>query len=125
MDSRELRIGNLYDQFGHIHEVNWVVLKDLSTAPKDQLWCKPIPLTEEWLVRMGFGKDGSEWKLYPCYEVQIIVFNDGSYNGVMFYTRTIHTDYTAIYCTKHINHVHQLQNLYFALTGEELTIKLN
>jgi hypothetical protein len=23
----------------------------------------------------------------------------------------------------HIKHVHQLQNLYFALTGEELTIK--
>jgi hypothetical protein len=82
---------------------------------------KPIPLTEEWLLKFGFHKKDAEWYLHPCFELKIIVFNKGEFNGVMFYTRTIHTDFTPIYCTKHINHVHQLQNLYFALTGEELT----
>ena len=82
---------------------------------------EPIPLTEEWLLKFGFHKKDAEWYLHPCFELKIIVFNKGEFNGVMFYTRTIHTDFTPIYCTKHINHVHQLQNLYFALTGEELT----
>lgn len=79
-----------------------------------------IPLTEEWLIKFGFKKEDSEWKLFPCFEIQIIVFNEDSYNGVMFYTRTIHVDYTPIYSGRHITYVHQLQNLYFSLVGDEL-----
>lgn len=136
LTANELRIGNLLEYNGEIREVAVINLDEvgfkvpltiqaISINRFEWNQVNPIPLTEEWLLLFGFEKEGSEWKLFPCFEIQIIVFNEGLYNGVMFYTRTIHTDYRPIYCTKHINHVHQLQNLYFALTGEELTIKSN
>ena len=82
---------------------------------------EPVPLTEERLLKFGFKKKDGEWYLYPCFDVQIIAYNDKSYNGIMFYTRTIHIDYVPIYASNHIEYAHQLQNLYFALKGEELT----
>ena len=107
MKASELRIGNFYNQFGNITEVDWSVLKDLKDAPIDQLWCKPIPLTEEWLLKFGFDKIDFQFikngiKLFPI--------RDLYYRGNF----PIKSD---------IKYVHQLQNLYFALTGEELTIK--
>jgi hypothetical protein len=80
----------------------------------------PIPITDEWLNRFGFKKEKNEWKLFPCFEIQIIIYNEGKYNGIMFYTRTIHTDFVPIYLPTKMNYVHELQNLYFALTGNEL-----
>jgi hypothetical protein len=76
---------------------------------------QPIPLTEEWLLKFGF-----EWKgliskgryltiFTPCGKA--LVFKD---NYFIFAGVTIETQ---------IQYVHQLQNLYFALTGEELTFK--
>lgn len=59
---------------------------------------KPIPLTEEWLKKLGFEKDG---------EVPKIIIID---------------DYQ-IYPNAKVAYVHQIQNLYFALTGEELKAK--
>ena len=70
---------------------------------------KPIPLTEEWLERFGFeysdlNGDSGLWKIPPF---QIY----GKYNQFIY-------EYAL-----DVNYVHQLQNLYFSLTGEELTIK--
>lgn len=80
-----------------------------------------IPLTEEWLLKFGF-EDTS-------YADFIKKFNDHEYIRVSF------KDYahTTLACKPievsdfdlklECKYVHQLQNLYFALTGEELTIK--
>ena len=71
----------------------------------------PIPLTEEWLLKFGFE---------PTKGKEPIMFTNGKYNyfpSYKYFGRTrnngglIHSD---------VKHVHQLQNLYFALTGEEL-----
>lgn len=75
----------------------------------------PIPLTEEWLLKLGFEYrkeilfDGWYSKLINYNSIRI--FKDE--NGFFKYYSSI----------TYIQHVHQLQNLYFALTGEELTIK--
>jgi len=69
---------------------------------------KPIPLTEEWLLKFGFEsyyKNGSEYQDKNMYLVK---------NGDIWQNLKIGVN---------LEHVHQLQNLYFALTGEELTIK--
>tara|TARA_R110000772_G_scaffold176676_2_gene288337 strand:- start:561 stop:989 length:429 start_codon:yes stop_codon:yes gene_type:complete len=139
INSNELRIGNLvwisdnltlsiYREAQEVNIYNLIQLDPFFAGHKaghkeSYIDIEPIPITEEWLVRFGFIKEDEEWKLFPCAEIQIIVFNENNYNGVMFYTRTIHTDYTPIYCGSQINNIHQLQNLYFALAGEELKLK--
>ena len=69
-----------------------------------------IPLNEEWLYKFGFEplyfKDNTELSFWTI-------------NGSGF----LNKDFKLIYFDVQINHVHQLQNLYFALTGEELTIQ--
>jgi hypothetical protein len=81
----------------------------------------PVPLTPEWLKRCGFTTDGSGddnhseplWE-HPKTRYQ---FSDGSFvhNGQAY------DDWHDI---GNVKYVHQLQNLYFALTGEELQIKI-
>lgn len=70
---------------------------------------EPIPLTEELLVRFGF-KNG-------CLEIV---------NGLLLWVDDelwiTYTNGIRSGCLSHIKYVHQLQNLYFALTGEELTL---
>lgn len=63
----------------------------------------PIPLTEEWLIRFGFISGRlkfGQWYL--------------KFSGAQFWLNDIGIE---------IFYVHQLQNLYHALTGDELTIK--
>lgn len=72
----------------------------------------PIQLTEEWLLKLGFKKDGRDWEL-PNFRFH--VNKPINYNGFVFCN-----GYTVI--TEKIQYVHQLQNLYFALTGAELTV---
>ena len=79
---------------------------------------KPIPLTEEWLVDFGFIKLPT--KSYPL-NSQNWCKSDSKNNTFFVYTgsRGFETSQSFILH----NYVHQLQNLYFASTGEGLTIK--
>ena len=73
----------------------------------------PIPLTEEWLVKFGAEKvneiseyfDGEDMYSYELYLDGAECLFDRKCNCQPY---------------EHIKYVHQLQNLYFALTGEEL-----
>ena len=71
---------------------------------------EPIPLTEEWLLKFGFELTGSFYRLKKSKLIQIILHDDGL--DVCNYNLYLHQ----------IKHVHQLQNLYFALTGADLTV---
>ena len=71
---------------------------------------KPIPITEEWLLSFGFNKSGSTiYKNIGRIEIGTIA------NGKRFYIQ-IGTENV----TLNTKYVHQLQNLYFAITGDEL-----
>ena len=73
---------------------------------------EPIPLTEEWLLKLGFKK--TEWDNFNSYRLMI---------GNNDYTIVLYSDgncEVGDIITCKIEYVHQLQNLYFALTGEEL-----
>jgi hypothetical protein len=68
---------------------------------------KPIPLTEEWLIRFGFTA-----KNKVDYESNCGILDlESTDAGFLFDSRLV------------IEHVHTLQNLYFALTGQELEFK--
>lgn len=112
MEAKELRIGNLvineFENYKGKHS-------DLTEAlASDMMNCedlKPIPLTEEWLIKFGFEQNHWESENRDqktmCFNGQSIeVWNDGR-----FYMSEIDLFITS---------VHQLQNLYFALTGSEL-----
>lgn len=72
-----------------------------------------IPLTEEFLLKFGFEKkEGSYNRFY--YSIDGM---DIRIDGDEFETEIGECLY------KTIDYVHQLQNLYFALTNEELTMK--
>jgi hypothetical protein len=116
--ANELRIGNYYDQFGNIHQVNGHTISELEKAPESQLWCKPIPLTEEWLLKFGFIKTSE----YEFYFWQNSIWKLKEYKNKRYYELYHYSD--EVDCTM-IKYVNQLQNLYFALTGEELTIESN
>jgi hypothetical protein len=107
MKATELRIGNyVYGYSGdNVTAVTsaWFLFKTAERA-------NPIPLNEEWLVKFGFdpGKPIKALNILSSY-------NLGNFGCKLSYSGAVGPN---------IQHVHQLQNLYFALTGEELTIKL-
>ena len=119
MKANELRIGNWYDHNGIPKQATPNTIEEVWESERS--WCKPIPLTEEWLLKFGF-----EYRYAGWFEMRSR-FN-GDYFEMNFHiiTKEIHLlqdsgrKYEVHLCN--IKHVHQLQNLYFALTGEELTI---
>lgn len=128
MKKTELRIGNLveypawnndgskayfsirdiYFEEGKIGLTNGIIQVPSSCLE----FIKPIPLTEEWLLKFGFEEADN------CLELEInesiSIFYAG-YLGLMI-------DGVFGFLENEQNFVHQLQNLYFALTNEELTL---
>jgi len=73
-----------------------------------------IPLTEEWLLKLGFTKGTDMWDDRAEYEY---LFSEGK--GVTV------SDTNEIYMgcfSQTIKYVHQLQNLIFAMSGVELQL---
>jgi len=132
MKATELRLGNIVkslnqkvpfcfiDQIkeGRIRGVSGDdELHALSTWNDGSIQLQPIPVTEEWLVKLGLTTAHYSDSKNPRYELpgygyELRLGDDGEH-GVYFEGN----------CMTYIKFVHQLQNLVFALTGEELTIK--
>lgn len=122
MEASELRIGNQILVNGVPVVVGYGIITDLYQKNKgiknnylDTLTFAPIPLTEEWFLRAGFKKESLELPI-EIFDVNN-VFNWHEEDGGMVIT-------FGYYGRIKIQYFHQLQNLYFALTGQELTIKL-
>lgn len=136
LTASELRIGNLIDKGGVVFKVLTIdedgcVCEPLNEYdPEYNSWkisgVEPIPLTEEWLIKFGFDMINDAPKTIKYYRLNGISFevlkDDRVANkpneAIKLY------DNIGLWNTtyKHIKNVHQLQNLYFALTGEELVI---
>jgi len=128
MTARELRIGNYIDRNGlmevrvisqsgvkiydHVNNIFPPTFFDFDEN------IKPIPLTEEWLLKFGFElltdkKKGYKNTSYSHGIIPILLYWDGSRLSTTFWQGN------------EMRFVHQLQNLIFALTGNELTINNN
>ena len=130
MKANELRIGNMvlmnnkpypitFDDFAK-HGLE-LVCDSPITIHFDEL--KPIPLTEEWLLRFGFEEHETVKCLYSKrvgnFEIHLTI--EGS---DLLDIELSSTNISGAYPDKNLfKYVHQLQNLYYCLTGEELTIK--
>lgn len=136
MKAEELMIGNIilsgkHQLVGYVKSIfgNDVLLEDKLTGEEWQPElkdCAGIPLTEEWLLKMGFTKENDNDLRIRDFRIR------GSVNDWLYYQVDYHLWTNDHYCfdnekssesiSGRINFVHQLQNLYFALTGEELKI---
>lgn len=129
--SRQLRIGNYVDyEYGEENERNFGLIEALEECEEliriesGEFKVRPIPLTEEWLLKFGFRKyyylDENRSESYgyiKSYDHIILKEFDNGW-GLM----TNHDINNRQAFGEPIRYIHQLQNIYFALTGEELKI---
>jgi len=117
LEAKELRIGNIVINAGRrgsvqpligVESVSVSLLGIIATYPDNHEY-EPIPLTEEWLLKFGFIRKHFDMKIKGL--------------KLTASTRLVASDKLSAFHHKKvgfISSVHQLQNLYFALTGEEL-----
>lgn len=117
VQANELRIGNYISyknerwiKVGY-HEIRYAVL-----YPDNSYY--PIPLTPEILEKAGWYWN-AECNSYEHADIRMnMQFREVNQSWTMY------NHVLKAVIAKRIYHVHQLQNLYFALTGEELEINL-
>jgi hypothetical protein len=116
----DYRIGNIIYQNGKITIIDSLErsVNDWDrTNYKRTIDTNPIPLTEEWLLKFGFDY----YKSNNSYQLDTKL-------GFSIWGRII-SGFNVYYESDEIGetfkYVHQLQNLIFALTGNELTMQNN
>jgi hypothetical protein len=125
MNKENFRLGNYVALFG----VEILVKNTDFVQATFELGAVPIQLDEEWMWNLGFEKKKHFKKLqngmskYDWFRDSQQLFSiekhhSGEFNeGEVFYpTFRFNNSFIPL------QYVHQLQNLYFALTGEDLTL---
>lgn len=134
MKANELRIGNIVNVAGFTNEKGglkggWTTIEEFTkmglyhaivcsagTVAITNPFVTPVPLTEEWLLKFGFNKVNDPYDTFH-------------YERKDHWVYLLKDSFEFEYTTKpgqrfnlfiNRNYVHQLQNLYFELTGEEL-----
>jgi hypothetical protein len=126
IDPKELMSGNYIKYLHSENEFSEVVGFDSENIILNEIThdyvqfdeCEPIPITGEWLERFGFEIDADDDYYYTielkeshCLSIQIDV-------SICYVGSTM--DWVNIKYPKHVN---ELQNLFFSLTGKQLTLK--
>lgn len=113
MRAEELRIGNIIEDSIGIIEIGKSARIEFADV------YKPVPLTEEWIKKFNLKYEYALKK--GCYyndNIQIWIYKNGRIDlridGIDFKDHN--------WKNKKYKYVHQLQNLFFALTGKELEL---
>ena len=126
MDRKELRIGNyvvdknfptLISEVEQLHSTHLVTSYSDSISFEDIF---PIPITKIWLEKLGFRiKTQSQ----DIWKNDIIRMN---IKGVSVFFRADKVEDIMVGSTtnKRIKHIHQVQNIYYAMYGMELTVNI-
>jgi len=135
MKTNELRIGNyLNGKQGRvivteIRTNNSVKIHDNTSSFYVGICLTPIEITKEWLFNFGFkdiglNMSGSNWLVKEqkgiWRQAIRIAYNERSEE----WSLTLECVSPPTLSIARLKYVHQLQNLYFALTGNELNCKL-
>jgi hypothetical protein len=122
LQSNEFRLWNLVKYEGKVYAID-SISKEFPTLNTIEFgigvvdWdnIEPILLTEEWLVKFGFNKESNGWKTISiCEEISI---------GWEYWAGVTISVNGESFMLNHIRCIHHLQNLYFALTNQELTLQ--
>ena len=124
MKAEHFRIGNLIYignraiKIGMMHDEHFSFLSDNQWNPMlPYKRIEPIEITDYWLLKFGFEETyNSNSRIRYDHSFNFIGYDfskneDKDMEGFRFYGKYIK-----------IKYVHQLQNLFFALTGEELEL---
>ena len=124
--AQDLRLGNWFNYYGGKHK-GYIIAVKLNTlsdnsdvaitiegggyTKTDVKDLSPIPLTEDILLRLGFEQDENKnrWIKVANNHEELEIYSDWE-------------DDKCIYERVFIYSVHELQNLFYALTGQELTL---
>ena len=121
MKAQEIRLGNYVMDYDGSHKIFKV--KSITKEKKVNMFfingrwdsdVLPIPLTEEWLLKFGFEKYPHSWGNS--------IFHLTEWDNYHMKWCVAFNKNNAIIIQK-LQYVHQLQNLYSALTGKELNLK--
>ena len=128
IDVKELRIGNyvlaegLVDNEPSLYQIEMVgigrcaVMNSRSSITLDWRYANPISITPEWLEKLGFIRSDKTYsyqtsdQFYIDWTMEDGICLNGIYDDIMSNGDKL----------EHIKYIHQLQNLYYALTGDEL-----
>ena len=130
MEAEELRIGNLLmweDPSLEIISVTEILKRENYYSISFTGGCAqldefiPIPLTEEWLNKFGFKKTTSGYWSNGKLEIGYTTTDE----WFEYEYLSVSKDNIASTEMAELKYVHELQNLYFALTGKQLVITNN
>lgn len=142
MDIKELRIGDLIycktdkgtkvGRIDSLQEISkyafFVTVKttdgvDYRGKVNDEYNCiEPIPITEEILLKIGFkkgqGNGYASYKINPYdgHIIEVALYESGIDAFIQYICGACHL--------RTIKHLHELQNIVFAITGKELEVEL-
>lgn len=127
MKASELRIGNLINTTYGVLPITGIkdgtiYYKESSIGSTHGGNPEPITITEEWLVKFGFTfkeapMSAYNWDCNKSFDGGVLRGGYSKLSGYSYFGFIRNGVYV------NFKSVHQLQNLYFALTGEELNIK--
>ena len=140
MEAKDYRIGNWVECFG-VRQIIAIEEKKIKldkektskgvTSSINFEWCpisstslNPIPLTKQVLVDCGFEKH-----FYENSDLFFLRINTLTHGNISAYSNQkgffidLGTTTGYHFGTTNVKNLHQLQNLYFALTGQELEYK--
>ena len=122
INAKDLRLGNLILKNGKIYEITTLFFVDLHDGTVRENYnnsyvIEPIKLTEELLNKLGLNVN--KWFCENSYCVVEDKTGDTSYGWCMKVQNASHTKEIEF---GYFKYVHELQNLYYALTGSELTV---
>ena len=117
-----VKIGNIYTKIEGISTWDNLIQNSMF-AERELNEFEPIPLTEEILLKCEGYKQNYGFEINDNTQLDFVITNDGVYPFITQdgeFSRQLPSQVNL----ERIQHLHQLQNLFFALTGDELEINL-
>lgn len=107
----------IYEEFIYLlntdlEESDFNKFVDYKNGVIDPKEIEPIPLTEEWLVKLGFNAIDDHFIIIPESDYSSIVIEKNN------------NEFNILTIPASLKYVHQLQNLFYCLTGEELKVNI-
>lgn len=138
--AKDLRIGNLIATgtiFKETSNIGKVLSIGLEECEFEQIYCEceesfewffkdnfcGIPLTEEWLIKFGFKKIITPWEYFKGETIHY----QNEFCWVYLLGECFEIEINTL-CERHnlarqYKYVHELQNIHYSITNQELTIK--